>query len=297
MSIKKLVLVSLMLTASITSAIATEEIDVIVAGGPGGMTNATTQIVNGQLRKQGYKTNVIIGGNCKNGGVLYNKENSKPTLLFTSLDYMVLAEASGDCVVVPKTDFIAVLAQSHHLICGPAGSTLEKFVAEKNEIIMSSETGSTAKAVVAVVGQHSGVKIKHIMYESSGAAVKGLLSGEVQYAATWPDKIVDHVQSGKVSCFATAANHEVLGAKPITKIWPTAKIDGAISYIVMIGKNISSKAEFENALNLAFKSPEWDVYMSRTVSVIPAINGNNHLNIFKDAFIKNTDLYNKNRAK
>lgn len=288
-SLLKAIVLSIVIS---TNVFARGDVDVIISGGAAGATNATTQAFMVSLKEQGYNPNIIIGGNCKNAPALYEKSN-KPTILMMSLDHLVFADVSNKCGKVNLNDFVAIANKTFHIVCGPNGSTYESFKAETGEVLISSEIGTTAKAVVGYLGKESGVKLKHVMYEGSGNAVKAMISGEVKYTATWTDKIVDLVKAGKASCFATANTEEVLNAKPLTKLFPNSKADlsGAIGSVNFIAKNLD-KDELKKAINIAFKSPAVQtLHKERYLVSIPEIKGDNHQKIFNEWFKNNENMF------
>lgn len=285
---KKTLIYSILALTFGSAVFAEQNIDFIVAGSTGGATNAQVQILAANFKSQGYDVNIIQGGNCKNGPALYAKTTT-PTIMLLLSDYISTWEANNGqnvtCGTAPRDDFVMLSTQFYYLFCGltERGSSLAKLSRETKEVTMASSIGIVADTSIKDLSRLTRVPIKQITYEGSGQAVKGVLSGEVDYGILYPSKAFDSIKSNKLSCFATNNNVESMGIPPLTSLFKGFKFNpGLNSFDVIFMKNVKDPAAIIRSLVIATNSPEWKNYQERSGSVIPALSGDNHKRIFND---------------
>ena len=87
-------------------------------------------------------------------------------------------------------------------------NTLREFIAlaraEPNKLFFGSPgLGNALHLIAEIVAVQAGIRMTHVPYKGSGAAVVGLLGGDVQFLVQSAEAVKEHVKSGRLRALAT----------------------------------------------------------------------------------------------
>jgi tripartite-type tricarboxylate transporter receptor subunit TctC len=196
-------------------------VKLIVGYPPGATSDAITRIVAEQMAKK-LDTTVIVENKVGAGGRIANElvKAAAPdgtTLLMTPVATMSIFPHSyaGKLRYDPFKDFAPVTHLSNFQVglgvgTGVPAKTFAEYVAwvkgdpAKNGFYGSAATGSIPHFFGEMVGRATGMKLTHVPYKGTAAAMQALASGEVSALSTVAADIRSLVQSGRARLLAVA---------------------------------------------------------------------------------------------
>lgn len=224
-------------------------IRLIVPFVPGGSTDVVARLLGAELKNELGQPVIVenkpgAGGNI--GGDVVAK--AAPD------GYTLLLAAAGPTVINPslysKMPFapmtqlapVTMLVREHNLMAINASipaKTLQEFIAyarsRPNEINFGSPgNGSPAQLAGELLNQKSGLKMAHVAYKGSGAAVVDLMAGHISMMIDNMPALLPHIQSGKIRALAVPSERRAAAMPEV----PTFKEAGMSDFIITAWKGV-----------------------------------------------------------
>jgi tripartite-type tricarboxylate transporter receptor subunit TctC len=194
-------------------------IDIIVPSGAGGTTDVLARIIGKEL-SEAWGVPVVVLDQPGAGGIIgaQNLLKAKPdgqTILMVPSAFGVTSAIRSDLPYDPLHDFaaVALVANAPSLLAVSPGlkvHTVKELIAlaksRSQAITFSSPgVGSTAQLHAALLAQEAGIKVLHIPYNSTPAAVSAVVAGSVDYVFAQGTNVLPLAKDGKLVILASDA--------------------------------------------------------------------------------------------
>jgi tripartite-type tricarboxylate transporter receptor subunit TctC len=224
-------------------------IRLIVPFVPGGSTDVVARLLGAELKNE-LGQSVIVENKPGAGGNIGGDVVAKAA----PDGYTLLLAAAGPTVINPslysKMPFdpitqlapVTMLVREHNLMAinsSIPAKTLQEFIAyakfKPNEINFGSPgNGSPAQLAGELLNQKSGLKMAHVAYKGSGAAVVDLMAGHISMMIDNMPALLPHIQSGKIRALAVPSDHRAAAMPDV----PTFKEAGMSDFIITAWKGV-----------------------------------------------------------
>jgi tripartite-type tricarboxylate transporter receptor subunit TctC len=224
-------------------------IRLIVPFVPGGSTDVVARLLGAELKNELGQAVIVenkpgAGGNI--GGDVVAK--AAPD------GYTLLLAAAGPTVINPslysKMPFdpmtqlapVTMLVREHNLMVinsSIPAKTLQEFIAyaksRPNGINFGSPgNGSPAQLAGELLNQKTGLKMAHVAYKGSGAAVVDLMAGHISMMIDNMPALLPHIQSGKIRALAVPSERRAAAMPDV----PTFKEAGMSDFVITAWKGV-----------------------------------------------------------
>jgi tripartite-type tricarboxylate transporter receptor subunit TctC len=194
-------------------------IDIIVPSGAGGTTDVLARIVGNELAAA-WGVPVVVLDQPGAGGIIgaQNLAKARPdgqTIMFVPSAFGVTSAIRNDLPYDPLHDFAGValvavapslLAVSPTLHVHTLAELIELAKSRSQSITFSSPgVGSTAQLHGALLAREAGIKVLHIPYNSTPAAVQAVMAGSVDYVFAQGTNVLPQAKEGKLVILASDA--------------------------------------------------------------------------------------------
>jgi len=198
----------------------TRPVTVIVPYAPGGTTDLVARLVLKRMEAEVNQSFVIenrAGASGAIGATLVSQaEPDGYTLMFDNIGILTMNEhLIKELSYNPQEDFsmIGMVIKSHQAVAvGPTveAKTIEEFFqqikAEPGKFRHGSGGIGTGVHVFTEYMKSAGdLNIEHIPYKSSGIALTGLMSGEIDMSLEGSSNVLPHVQAGRLRVLAVTS--------------------------------------------------------------------------------------------
>jgi tripartite-type tricarboxylate transporter receptor subunit TctC len=224
-------------------------IRLIVPFVPGGSTDVVARLLGAELKNE-LGQSVIVENKPGAGGNIGGDVVAKAA----PDGYTLLLAAAGPTVINPslysKMPFdpitqlapVTMLVREHNLMAinsSIPAKTLQEFIAyakaRPNEINFGSPgNGSPAQLAGELLNQKSGLKMAHVAYKGSGAAVVDLMAGHISMMIDNMPALLPHIQSGKIRALAVPSERRAAAMPDV----PTFKEAGMSDFVVTAWKGV-----------------------------------------------------------
>ena len=224
-------------------------IRLIVPFVPGGSTDVVARLLGAELKNE-LGQSVIVENKPGAGGNIGGDVVAKAA----PDGYTLLLAAAGPTVINPslysKMPFdpitqlapVTMLVREHNLMAVNSSipaKTLQEFIAyaksRPNEINFGSPgNGSPAQLAGELFNQKSGLKMAHVAYKGSGAAVVDLMAGHISMMIDNMPALLPHIQSGKIRALAVPSERRAAAMPDV----PTFKEAGMSDFIITAWKGV-----------------------------------------------------------
>jgi len=224
-------------------------IRLIVPFVPGGSTDVVARLLGAELKYE-LGQSVIVENKPGAGGNIGGDVVAKAA----PDGYTLLLAAAGPTVINPslysKMPFdpitqlapVTMLVREHNLMAinsSIPAKTLQEFIAyaksRPNEINFGSPgNGSPAQLAGELFNQKSGLKMAHVAYKGSGAAVVDLMAGHISMMIDNMPALLPHIQSGKIRALAVPSERRAAAMPDV----PTFKEAGMSDFIITAWKGV-----------------------------------------------------------
>lgn len=224
-------------------------IRLIVPFVPGGSTDVVARLLGAELKNE-LGQSVIVENKPGAGGNIGGDVVAKAA----PDGYTLLLAAAGPTVINPslysKMPFdpitqlapVTMLVREHNLMAinsSIPAKTLQEFIAyaksRPNEINFGSPgNGSPAQLAGELLNQKSGLKMAHVAYKGSGAAVVDLMAGHISMMIDNMPALLPHIQSGKIRALAVPSERRAAAMPDV----PTFKEAGMSDFIITAWKGV-----------------------------------------------------------
>ena len=241
--------VAMVQPAMAESGYPSKPIRLIVPFVPGGSTDVVARLLGAELKNELGQSVIVenkpgAGGNI--GGDMVAK--AAPD------GYTLLLAAAGPTVINPslysKMPFdpitqlapVTMIVREHNLMAinsAIPAKTLQEFIAyaksRPNDINFGSPgNGSPAQLAGELLNQRSGLKMAHVAYKGSGAAVVDLMAGHISMMIDNMPALLPHVQSGKIRALAVPSERRAAAMPDV----PTFKEAGMSDFAITAWKGV-----------------------------------------------------------
>lgn len=216
---------------------------------PGGSTDVVARLLGAELKNE-LGQQVIVENKPGAGGNIGGDVVARAA----PDGYTLLLAAAGPTVINPslysKMPFdplkdlapVTMLVREHNLMAVPAAmpvKTLQEFItyarSKPNEINFGSPgNGSPAQLAGELLNQKSGLKMAHVAYKGSGAAVVDLMAGHISMMIDNMPALLPHVQGGKIRALAVPSERRAAAMPDV----PTFKEAGMDNFIITAWKGV-----------------------------------------------------------
>jgi len=224
-------------------------IRLIVPFVPGGSTDVVARLLGAELKNE-LGQSVIVENKPGAGGNIGGDVVAKAA----PDGYTLLLAAAGPTVINPslysKMPFdpitqlapVTMLVREHNLMAinsSIPAKTLQEFIAyaksRPSEINFGSPgNGSPAQLAGELLNQKSGLKMAHVAYKGSGAAVVDLMAGHISMMIDNMPALLPHIQSGKIRALAVPSERRAAAMPDV----PTFKEAGMSDFIITAWKGV-----------------------------------------------------------
>jgi len=269
----------LMVGISMSSAIASERVHMLIPGGAGGGWDATARGVGEALARSGLidaasYENVSGGGGSKAIAYLIETANRQHNTLMVSSSPIVLNHLKGifpqsykDLTPVSTviTDYGAFVVK----VNSPFKNwqqVVESYQADPRNVKVAggSVRGSMDHLVAALAFNKSGVdakQMRYVPYNNGAKAMVGLLSGETQILSTGLSEAIGLADQGEVRILATTARERVDYAPNIPTL-VEQNVDAAFTnwrgFFAAPGVPKERIEHFQSLIAEMYKTKEWE---------------------------------------
>jgi len=224
-------------------------IKLIVPFVPGGSTDVVARLLGAELKNE-LGQSVIVENKPGAGGNIGGDVVAKAA----PDGYTLLLAAAGPTVINPslysKMPFdpmtqlapVTMLVREHNLMVinsSIPAKTLQEFIAyaksRPNEINFGSPgNGSPAQLAGELLNQKTGLKMAHVAYKGSGAAVVDLMAGHISMMIDNMPALLPHIQSGKIRALAVPSERRAAAMPDV----PTFKEAGMSDFVITAWKGV-----------------------------------------------------------
>jgi tripartite-type tricarboxylate transporter receptor subunit TctC len=224
-------------------------IRLIVPFVPGGSTDVVARLLGAELKNE-LRQSVIVENKPGAGGNIGGDVVAKAA----PDGYTLLLAAAGPTVINPslysKMPFdpmtqlapVTMLVREHNLMVinsSIPAKTLQEFIAyaksRPNEINFGSPgNGSPAQLAGELLNQKTGLKMAHVAYKGSGAAVVDLMAGHISMMIDNMPALLPHIQSGKIRALAVPSERRAAAMPDV----PTFKEAGMSDFVITAWKGV-----------------------------------------------------------
>lgn len=228
-------------------------IKLMVGFAPGGSGDIAARLVAEKLTQE-LKQPVIVENRPGAGGNIGAELVARAapdgyTLLVSSTGQIVINPSLYKKMSINPMNDLApiILIQNEHnlMVVNPSipAKTLKEFVAYAKSVstpitFASPGQGSPAHLAGELMNQAAGLKMLHVPYKGSSAAVSDLLAGHVVMAIDNMPALLPQVKAGKLRALAVASAHRAAAAPDI----PTMDEAGLAGYVVPAWKGLMAPA-------------------------------------------------------
>ncbi len=220
-------------------------VTIIVPFAPGGpVDNVARPLAEGLRRRLGQA--VVVENRAGAGGVVGTRlvAQARPdgyTMLFGSPGPLVIAPAAGGADVpdaLTALEPVALVAESPQILVvapGLPARNLAEFVAlakaKPGELNYGSAgIGTTPHLAMELLGQLAGIRLEHVPYRGTGAAVPDLVAGKIEALFGDISALLPLIEGGQLRALAIASPERVALAPNV----PTAR---ELGYPAMLSRN------------------------------------------------------------
>jgi tripartite-type tricarboxylate transporter receptor subunit TctC len=224
-------------------------IRLIVPFVPGGSTDVVARLLGAELKNE-LGQSVIVENKPGAGGNIGGDVVAKAA----PDGYTLLLAAAGPTVINPslysKMPFdpmtqlapVTMLVREHNLMVinsSIPAKTLQEFIAyaksRPNGINFGSPgNGSPAQLAGELLNQKTGLKMAHVAYKGSGAAVVDLMAGHISMMIDNMPALLPHIQSGKIRALAVPSERRAAAMPDV----PTFKEAGMSDFVITAWKGV-----------------------------------------------------------
>jgi tripartite-type tricarboxylate transporter receptor subunit TctC len=239
-------------------------IRLIVPFVPGGSTDVVARLLGAELKNE-LGQSVIVENKPGAGGNIGGDVVAKAA----PDGYTLLLAAAGPTVINPslysKMPFdpmtqlapVTMLVREHNLMVinsSIPAKTLQEFIAyaksRPNGINFGSPgNGSPAQLAGELLNQKTGLKMAHVAYKGSGAAVVDLMAGHISMMIDNMPALLPHIQSGKIRALAVPSERRAAAMPDV----PTFKEAGMSDFVItpdVVAKLQTSIAKIMNKADM-----------------------------------------------
>jgi len=233
----KKILIFLMLLS--TNLMATE-ITVIISGKPGGSFFDRSQMYIESLKIKGYDVKVDNIGNISQSVHAF-KKTSNPTIMVFSNNHAAVNNLPHN-----KENFILLEYVDPLFLCGSADFVRDPKIAYSKSF--------PKKNLVQLLNDQGISNPKMVPYKNSGAMLKAILVGEVDFMISTQSKSLQYLKYNKGICHAQTSNKTFLNIPP----FKTEHEVLPILHATVIGKNINH--QIKNDIRAISQNKEFKEY-------------------------------------
>lgn len=178
-------------------------VPVVVEGKPGSGGNLASAAV-AQAKPDGYTIGLVTGGHAVSKG------------LYNSLPFDVVNDFTMISTVVEYNFVLAVLADNPAQTLGDLLAEAGKSAGELS--FGSAGVGTTHHLTGALLNSMADVEITHIAYRGEGAAITGLLGGEIPLIIASPVTLEPQIKAGKIRALAVTSDQRWSGLPDVPTV-------------------------------------------------------------------------------
>ena len=261
-----------------------DSIHFLIPGGAGGGWDGTARGTGEALTESGLVGSATYENMSGGGGgkaISYMIENAaslEDTLMVNSTPIVIrgltgeIANTFRDLTMVAGTvgDYAALVVPTDSPI-NSMSDFLDAFRADPNAVAVGggSVPGGMDHIVAAIVMQSAGedpTAVKYIAYDAGGAAMAGLLSGEIQALSTGFSEAVAMAKAGEVKILGVTAPERV-DAMPDAPTFAEQGMDAQFvnwrGFFAAPGLSDEKLAQYQEILAKMYETPEWEAVRSR----------------------------------
>ncbi|MEM1382837.1 MAG: tripartite tricarboxylate transporter substrate-binding protein [Pseudomonadota bacterium] len=261
-----------------------DKVHFLIPGGAGGGWDGTARGTGEALTKSGlvgtasYENMSGGGGGKAIGFLIENAESNHDTLMVNSTPIIirsltgVFPQNFRDLTLVSGTigDYAALVVPASSEINDMAG-LLAAYKADPSSVAIGggSVPGGMDHLVAAMVMEAAGedpIAVKYIPYDAGGAAMAGMLSGEIQALSTGFSEAVELAKAGEVKIIGVTSEERV-DAFPDA---PTMKEQGLDTtfvnwrgFFAAPGLPEDKLTAYQDAIAKMYDTPEWEEVRAR----------------------------------
>ena len=228
-------------------------IKLIVGFAPGGSGDIAARLVAEKLGQE-LKQPIIVenrpgaGGNIGAEVVAHSAPDGYTLLMASTSQVVINPSLYKKMSFSPTKDLVPItLMQNEHnlMVVTPSvpAKTLKEFIAYAKAnptavTFASPGLGTPAHLAGELMNQAVGLKMLHVPYKGTSAAVSDLLAGHVTMAIDNMPALLPQVKAGKLRALAVASEHRAAAAPDI----PTMGEAGLPGYVVLAWKGLMAPA-------------------------------------------------------
>lgn len=260
--------VSLMF-GNISTASELNKLNIIIPGKTGGTMAEMAESFKDHLEKNGISVNSQLLGSWSTGGNQYITSNDPTILLWASA---VIADwrqtGNGAPIDITEENFLSLLSREHYMICSRSDKNLgvKEFLNSKNAKF--GYFSYHENFVIELDNNLSSASFVPVPYSGSSARMKGLISGDIDYAFVSLKHGKRAMKEGNVSCFITTEpkessfNKEILN---LEEILPDFEMNNfSIDHFILVkGFNKEQKQKLLEITKEFTNSQKWKTYLAK----------------------------------
>ncbi|MFD2215522.1 Bug family tripartite tricarboxylate transporter substrate binding protein [Metabacillus endolithicus] len=254
-----------------------EQLDFLIAFGPGGGSDTFSRTIIDVLQKHELYPETIVPENMEGGsgaiGYTYFKNNAKG-------DPYYITTTSGNFITTPlvsETEYdhktftpVGLLASDDQVLLVNADSeyeTLEDLIkASKEKKISLGGTGAYGpdRIVTSLLEESANTTFNYVPFEVAGELVTGVLSGSVDVMVSNPSEVLGQIESGDLRAIAYSAEKR----NPKLPEVPTFIESGydfsfSIPRAVYLPEDVPEEVRqwWVDTLKKVVETPEWKAYL------------------------------------